>query len=82
MSIQFMAGFGNFRPEENRQCIKFDPFYTLSYGKCSAVLPAVIYVKVMEVCEEGLMGKYFKHGRPTGRTSKLWSVFLDVMPGN
>ena len=45
MSIQFMAGFGNFRPEENRQCIKFDPFYTLSYGKCSAVLPAVIYVK-------------------------------------
>ena len=34
LSIRYIAGFGNFRPEENWQCIDFDPFYTVSYRRC------------------------------------------------
>ena len=40
VSIQCMAGLGNFRLEANWQYIDFDPFYTVSYGKCfTVVLP-------------------------------------------
>ena len=39
LSAQYMAGFGNFRPEVYQQCIDFDPFYTVSYGTCFSGLP-------------------------------------------
>ena len=32
LSIQRMTGFENLRPDENWQCIVFDPFCTVSYG--------------------------------------------------
>ena len=32
LSVQCMAGFGNFRPEVNWQFIDFEPLYTVSYG--------------------------------------------------
>ena len=37
-----VAGFGNFRPEVNWQCIDFDPLYTVSCGTCFSGLPPKI----------------------------------------
>ena len=39
MSVQIIFRFENFRPEENWQCIAFDPFSTVSYGVCLTVVP-------------------------------------------
>ena len=40
LSIQSMDGLVHFRLKSNWKYIDFDPFYTVSYGKCfTVVLP-------------------------------------------
>ena len=41
LSVQCMAGIGNFRPEENWQCTDSDPFYIMSYGDRFSVVALV-----------------------------------------
>ena len=41
VSIQRFPGFGNFKPEENWQCIALDSFYTVGYGSDFSVVPSI-----------------------------------------
>ena len=59
LSVESMAGFGIFILEAKWRYIDFDPFYTVSYGKCLTIVPPEIKLQVILI--EDLKAAQYAH---------------------